>query len=118
MAARRRTKHANSKDVVASNSESKGDASKDQQKKELDSQLEATKAAQLAEEHLAPLPFVFTVLLCSGALWVLAFRDVFATGRIIAGPLDEAMQVSVSALCGRFAGIKGCLLSHSVVLIR
>lgn len=41
--------------------------------------------------HLAPLPLVMMVLLCSGALWVLSFRDVMATGRSIAGGMDDAM---------------------------
>ena len=53
---------------------------------------------QTAEEfrgmHLAPLPLVMMVLLCSGALWVLSFRDVMATGRSIAGGMDDAMLVS------------------------
>ena len=44
--------------------------------------------------HLAPLPLVMMVLLCSGALWVLSFRDVMATGRSIAGGMDDAMLVS------------------------
>ena len=44
--------------------------------------------------HLAPLPLFLMVLLCSGALWVLSFRDVMATGRSIAGGMDDAMLVS------------------------
>jgi hypothetical protein len=49
---------------------------------------------EMIAEHLPPLALVFTVLACSGILWVFAFRDVFSTGRNIAGSLDEAMLVS------------------------
>ena len=51
-------------------------------------------AAEFRGMHLAPLPIVMIVLLCSGALWVLSFRDVMATGRSIAGGMDDAMLVS------------------------
>ena len=51
-------------------------------------------AAEFRGMHLAPLPLVMIVLLCSGALWVLSFRDVMATGRSIAGGMDDAMLVS------------------------
>eukprot|EP00934_Nitzschia_sp_Nitz4_P000684 Nitzschia sp. Nitz4//scaffold166_size90379//70452//71706//NITZ4_005069-RA/size90379-augustus-gene-0.6-mRNA-1//1//CDS//3329538232//684//frame0 len=43
----------------------------------------------VASDHLPPLGLVFTVIACSGFLFVFAFRDVFATGRNIAGDLDE-----------------------------
>ena len=46
-------------------------------------------------EHLPPIGLVFTVLACSSILWVFAFRDVFATGRNIAGIYDEAMLVRI-----------------------
>jgi hypothetical protein len=47
----------------------------------------------LAVEHLPPIALVYTVIFCSGFLFMFAFRDVFATGRIIGGPRDEAMLV-------------------------
>lgn len=50
---------------------------------------------ELIAEHLPPIGLVFMIMACSGILWVFAFRDVFATGRNIAGPLDEAMLVSL-----------------------
>lgn len=50
----------------------------------------------IAEEHLPPLPLVFTILMCSGALLVLALRDVMATGRNIGGSWDEAMMVRLA----------------------
>jgi hypothetical protein len=50
---------------------------------------------ELIAEHLPPIGLVFTIMACSSILWVFAFRDVFATGRNIAGPLDEAMLVSI-----------------------
>mmetsp|Transcript_6942 Transcript_6942/g.20109 ORF Transcript_6942/g.20109 Transcript_6942/m.20109 type:complete len:386 (+) Transcript_6942:334-1491(+) len=46
--------------------------------------------AVAAGDHLPPLFFVFSVMLCSGFLFVYAFRDVFATGRNIGGVPDEA----------------------------
>ena len=45
-------------------------------------------------DHLPPLVLVFTVMLCSGFLFMYAFRDVFATGRNIGGDVDEAFLVS------------------------
>jgi hypothetical protein len=50
--------------------------------------------AEVAAEHLPPMSLVFTVMMFSGALFVLGLRDALATGRPIAGPLDEAMLVS------------------------
>ena len=50
--------------------------------------------AELVAEHLPPLSLIFVVLLCSGSLFVLGLRDALATGKIIGGPMDEAMQVS------------------------
>jgi hypothetical protein len=44
-------------------------------------------------DHLPPLPLVCTVMLCSGFLFVYAFRDVFATGRNIGGDPDQAFLV-------------------------
>lgn len=47
----------------------------------------------LAVEHLPPIGLVFTVIVCSGSLFMFAFRDVFATGRNIGGEMDEAFLV-------------------------
>lgn len=44
----------------------------------------------LVEEHLPPLSLVCCVLICSGSLFVLGLRDALATGKNVAGPLDEA----------------------------
>ena len=44
-------------------------------------------------DHLPPLVLVFTVMACSGFLFMYAFRDVFATGRNIGGDVDEAYLV-------------------------
>ena len=48
---------------------------------------------EVVAEHLPPLALVFTVIACSGFLFVFSFRDVFATGRNVAGEMDEAMLV-------------------------
>lgn len=58
----------------------------------------AAEKAQLALDHLPPLPLVFTVMAFSGLLWVFALRDFLATGRNIAGTWDEAMLVSSGVL--------------------
>lgn len=50
--------------------------------------------AALAEEHLPPLSLVCCVFIFSGSLFVLGLRDALATGKIFAGPHDEALQVS------------------------
>lgn len=44
-------------------------------------------------QHFVPLPLVMTVMVCSGVLWTMCFRDVFATGRPILGPQDELYQM-------------------------
>jgi hypothetical protein len=44
-------------------------------------------------DHLPPIVFVFTVLVCSGFLAMYSFRDVFATGRVIGGYRDHAYLV-------------------------
>ena len=44
-------------------------------------------------ENLPPIGLVFTVIACSGFLFVFSFRDVFATGRVIGGSSDEALLV-------------------------
>ena len=45
-------------------------------------------------DYLPPLPLVITVLACSGFIFLYAFRDVFATGRVIGGASDDALLVS------------------------
>jgi len=40
---------------------------------------------------LVPLPLIAIVCLCSGSLWMLALRDLFRTGQVILGPMDEQM---------------------------
>mmetsp|Transcript_23672 Transcript_23672/g.34961 ORF Transcript_23672/g.34961 Transcript_23672/m.34961 type:complete len:388 (+) Transcript_23672:106-1269(+) len=41
-------------------------------------------------EHLPPLPLVFVILFCSGAMWVFGLRDALATGKNILGEMDYA----------------------------
>lgn len=49
-----------------------------------------SKKVNAAADHLPPLFLVFTVMVCSGFLFVYAFRDVFSTGRNIGGVHDES----------------------------
>jgi hypothetical protein len=46
------------------------------------------------EDYLPPLPLVMTILGCSGFMFLYAFRDVFATGKVIGGTYDDALLVS------------------------
>lgn len=55
-----------------------------------DDSLSPAVKKELIAEHLPPISLVFTVIACSGFLLMFAFRDVFATGRNIAGEMDEA----------------------------
>jgi len=50
-------------------------------------------AKETVAEHLPPLGLIFTVIACSGFLFVYSFRDVFATGKVFGGSMDMAMQV-------------------------
>ena len=43
-------------------------------------------------QHFVPLPLLVTIMICSGFLWVMCFRDVFATGRPIFGEIDVLFQ--------------------------
>ncbi len=46
-------------------------------------------------DHLPPIILVFTVMACSGFLFMYAFRDVFSTGRTIGGAWDDAYLVRI-----------------------
>mmetsp|Transcript_25960 Transcript_25960/g.52658 ORF Transcript_25960/g.52658 Transcript_25960/m.52658 type:complete len:110 (-) Transcript_25960:92-421(-) len=99
MAARRRQKNeAVTANQSATDSNSNNAAAEEERKNEQKQRLNDAVKSQRAEEfrgmHLAPLPLVMIVLVCSGIMWVMAFRDVMATGRSIAGPMDDAMLVS------------------------
>lgn len=102
MAARRRQKNPaafagvgdgleNSTDSIGAEG-SKESSQKEKQKQKVDYERASQRASALREMHMAPLPLVIAIMLCSGTMWVLAFRDVFATGRSILGPADDAMQ--------------------------
>jgi hypothetical protein len=52
-------------------------------------------------DHLPPLGLVFTVLACSGALWVFGLRDLMATGKPFLGEIDDAYLVSDDCMCIR-----------------
>uniref|UniRef100_A0A6U3QH34 Uncharacterized protein n=1 Tax=Ditylum brightwellii TaxID=49249 RepID=A0A6U3QH34_9STRA len=93
MAARRRQNASKANAALATNDTNRTikSAKKEQEKKAVDDKIESNKLAETKAAYLAPLPLVMIVLLCSGFLWMLAFRDVMATGRPILGAMDEAM---------------------------
>ena len=57
-------------------------------------QVSALTSKEVIAKNLPPIGLVFTVIACSGFLFVFSFRDVFATGRVIGGSSDEALLVS------------------------
>jgi len=77
----------------SSKTASRGKTTKDQNQTDV-GKSEATssnnKKIDVASDHLPPILLVFTVMVCSGFLFVYAFRDVFATGRNIGGVHDES----------------------------
>lgn len=64
---------------------------KEKQKKKLDDKVASRKNVVAKQMHFVPVPLLVTVLLCSGLLVMLSFRDFFSTGKVILGPMDEAM---------------------------
>lgn len=62
-------------------------------RKKLDKQISDEKNIDDKIKHFAPLPLMFTIMICSSFLWVLSYRDMMATGRPVAGTMDEALMV-------------------------
>jgi hypothetical protein len=60
---------------------------------------------QAVQEDLPPLGSIFTVMICSGILLILAMRDFCATGKVIGGSWDEAMLVCTINREGWFCGV-------------
>ena len=85
---------ANQNATDSSSVAAEDDRIKNQQKQRLDEKVKSQRSAEFRGMHFVPLPLVVIILVCSGFMWVMAFRDVMATGRSIGGPMDDAMQVS------------------------
>lgn len=45
-------------------------------------------------ECYPPFPLVVTILLCSGFLFTLSFRDMMSTGKSLMGAMDDSYLVS------------------------
>mmetsp|Transcript_15059 Transcript_15059/g.22767 ORF Transcript_15059/g.22767 Transcript_15059/m.22767 type:complete len:410 (-) Transcript_15059:83-1312(-) len=73
-----------------SKSETK-DTAKIEHKKQLDEKVNDAKIQAMRDLHLVPIFLLFTILTCSGALCVMAYRDMFGTGKVIFGTADQAM---------------------------
>jgi len=69
----------------------KTDEAKIQQKQELDKNVSDAKISAAKEMHFVPTALLLTVLICSGVLAIMAYRDTFGTGRVIFGDSDAAM---------------------------
>mmetsp|Transcript_43453 Transcript_43453/g.132194 ORF Transcript_43453/g.132194 Transcript_43453/m.132194 type:complete len:410 (-) Transcript_43453:634-1863(-) len=99
MTARRRVKEPETVAAVSNEAENSSVAKsdralmlKEKKHRHADAELEKRKANSLREMHFAPMALVISIMICSGVMWVMAFRDVFATGSSILGPIDDAMQ--------------------------
>ena len=68
-----------------------------QASKQASVQRDLSQQQQLAVEDLPPLFLVFTVLVCSGVLFVLAVRDFWLTGMSLGRSWDDAMLVRTVA---------------------
>ena len=83
--------------MAKSKTASRGKKTKDESKIDDAAKLESPPVTNskidVASDHLPPIFLVFTVMACSGFLFVYAFRDVFATGRIVGGVYDNAYLV-------------------------
>ena len=66
-------------------------AAKSAQRKKLDDNVAKAKADIAKEIHFVPTFLLFTILVCSGGMAVMSYRDMFGTGKIIFGEDDEAM---------------------------
>lgn len=82
---------ASKKKKTDTKSISKNDAAKSQQRKQLDENVAKAKIDAAKELHFVPTALLFTILVCSGALAVMSYRDMFGTGKVIFGGNDEAM---------------------------
>lgn len=89
---RRKTQDAALLKRQAKSSDSKETDSDEKAKKQkMDALAMSTKKQYAKNMHLIPLPLQCTVLLCSGFLFLLAYRDLFATGKVMFGDMDLAM---------------------------
>ena len=84
-------KRKNATKSVSKTNVNKIDHAKTQQKEELDKNVTDAKISAAKEMHFVPTPLLFTVLICSGVLAIISYRDVFGTGKVIFGDSDLAM---------------------------
>ncbi len=68
-----------------------GSSAKLEQRKQLDEQAINARLVAAKELHFIPLLLQFSILVCSGTLAVMSYRDVFGTGKVIFGQADNAM---------------------------
>lgn len=67
------------------------DHAKTQQKEELDKNVTDAKISAAKEMHFIPTALLLTVLICSGILAIISYRDLFGTGKVIFGDSNLAM---------------------------
>ncbi len=82
---------AGKKKKLESKSNGNKDAAKAKQRKQLDENVAASKKIVAKEIHFVPTFLLFTILVCSGSLVVMSYRDMFGTGKVIFGEHDAAM---------------------------
>jgi hypothetical protein len=76
--------------VPSTNPKHDGDT-KALQKKQLDENISKAKIEVAKELHFVPYVLLSVVLVCSGALAILSYRDMFGTGKVIFGEHDKAL---------------------------
>jgi hypothetical protein len=84
-------KRKNTPKPVATAKATKNDDAKIQQKQELDKNVTEAKIKVAKELHFVPTTLLLTILVCSGALSLMSYRDAFGTGKVIFGDSDAAM---------------------------
>lgn len=83
-------KRKTTKKDVSSANDDKND-SKALQKKQLDENVSSAKIEVAKELHFVPHMLLFVVLVCSGTMAIMSYRDMFGTGKVIFGEHDEAL---------------------------
>ena len=84
----------NKSHTTSSSNDMKQTDLKSQQKNKLEKEVKEKLRQKAVNAYFPPLPLVLTILICSGFMWMLAFRDMMATGKSLIGPMDDAFLVS------------------------
>lgn len=87
MAARKHKSKSQNGKVIA-NDEPKA---KSEQRKKLDEKLSNAQMDAARDLHFVPMVLQLIIMICSGFLAILAYRDMAGTGKVIFGDMDQSM---------------------------